>query len=718
MIDRIDFTSPWSIYNVDMKHLITLLSGLLLCLGLPIIASAAPAGDWQRTSEVDYRLISATNATGGLETIRMGIEFDLRPGWHIYWRSPGDAGFPPELRLRDETNAADVTFRWPRPERFLLLDIETIGYSDRVILPLDVKPALPGQPLNFAADLNFLICKEICIPVTNQLSLSLPGGDPTPSEFAHDIDRFDGLVPPSGGWPGLELAGLALKAPATEGEPAVLEVRLANETPLIDPDILVEATPDFWFGRPVVRQTGTETVFSVPATGPGGEIDGLTGQMLTLTVMQEGAAAELTTAAPDTIGPAATLAEDGQNIGTFLLLAFLGGLILNLMPCVLPVLSMKLVSIAGYGGAERRVIRLGFLASAAGIITTIMVLAGGAILLKLGGAAVGWGIQFQQPLFLAFMTLVVLLFALNLFGRFEVVLPSWLGRAATGTTAPGLGGHFMTGVFATLLATPCSAPFLGSAVGFALAGSPVDIALIFLLIGLGLAAPYLAVALLPGLAAVLPRPGPWMIRLKQVLGIALLLTAVWLLSVLMVQIGSFGTGLVVALLAVMSAVIVFRPAVTAIASAGGLAAVLLAAGLSEGGPAGKVQTDLAASYQWVPFDRASLAGHIAAGRTVLVDVTADWCVTCQVNKKLVLDRGEVATLLASGQVVAMQADWTRPNDDIAAYLASFGRYGIPFNVIYGPGTPDGYVLPELLTSDRVLSGFETASAGQIRMADR
>ena len=276
----------------------------------------------------------------------------------------------------------------------------------------------------------------------------------------------------------------------------------------------------------------------------------------------------------------------------------------------------------------------------------------------------------------------------------------------------------MTGVFATLLATPCSAPFLGSAVGFALAGSPVDIALIFLLIGLGLAAPYLAVALLPGLAAVLPRPGPWMVRLKQVLGIALLLTAVWLLSVLMVQIGSLGTGLVVALLAVMSAVIVFRPAVTAIASAGGLATVLLAAGLSEGGPAGKVQTDLAASYQWVPFDRASLAGHIAAGRTVLVDVTADWCVTCQVNKKLVLDRGEVATLLASGQVVAMQADWTRPNDDIAAYLASFGRYGIPFNVIYGPGTPDGYVLPELLTSDRVLSGFETASAGQIRMADR
>tara|TARA_R110002110_G_scaffold88584_7_gene230830 strand:- start:1283 stop:3388 length:2106 start_codon:yes stop_codon:yes gene_type:complete len=701
-----------------MKHLITLLSGLLVCLGFPMMAAAGPAGDWQRTDEVDYRLVSATRATGALETIRMGLEFDLRPGWHIYWRSPGDAGFPPELRLRDETNAEDVMFRWPRPKRFLLLDIETIGYSDRVILPMDVKPVMPGQPLQFAADLNFLICKEICIPVTSQLSLSLPDGDPLPSEFAHDIDRFDGLVPPAGGWPGLKLAGLALQAPSTDGEPGVLEVRVSNETPLIEPDLLVEATPDFWFGRPLVRQTGTETVFSVPATGPGGDIAALTGQALTLTVMQAGAAAEMSALAPDSIGPAVPEADSEESIATFLLLAFLGGLILNLMPCVLPVLSMKLVSIAGYGGAERRVIRQGFLASAAGIVTTIMVLAAGAILLKLGGAAVGWGIQFQQPVFLAFMTLVVVLFALNLFGRFEVALPSWFGRAATGTAGPGLGGHFMTGVFATLLATPCSAPFLGSAVGFALAGSPTDIALIFLLIGLGLAAPYLAVAMVPGFAAVLPRPGPWMIRLKQVLGVALLLTAVWLLSVLMVQIGGIGTGLVVGLLAVMSAVIAFRPAVTAMASAGGLAAVLLAAGLTDGGPAGKAQTDLAASYQWVPFDRTSLAGHIAAGRTVLVDVTADWCVTCQVNKKLVLDRGDVATVLSSGDVVAMRADWTRPSDDIAAYLASFGRYGIPFNVVYGPGSPDGYVLPELLTSERVLAGFEAASGGRIRLADR
>ncbi|MEQ8707867.1 MAG: protein-disulfide reductase DsbD family protein [Rhodospirillales bacterium] len=681
------------------------------------MAAAGPAGDWHRTAEVDYRLISATRATGALETIRMGIEFDLKPGWHIYWRSPGDAGFPPELRLRDGTNAGAVSFRWPRPERFLLLDIETIGYSDRIILPLDVKPVLPGQPLQFDADLSFLICKEICIPVSNQLSLSLPGGQPVPSEFAHEIDRFDGLVPPAGGWPGLELAGLALSAPAKPGEPATLDVRITNEIALVEPDLLVEATPDFWFGRPVVRQIGNETLFSVPATGPAGDIAALTGQMLTLTVMQEGAAAELTATAPNSIGQPMTGVTGEQGIATFLLLAFLGGLILNLMPCVLPVLSMKLVSIAGYGGAERRVIRQGFLASAAGIITTIMVLAGGAILLKLGGAAVGWGIQFQQPLFLVFMTFVVVLFALNLFGRFELALPSWLGRAAAQDTGSGLGGHFMTGVFATLLATPCSAPFLGSAVGFALAGSPTDIALIFLLVGLGLAAPYLAVAMVPELAAVLPRPGPWMIRLKQVLGIALLLTAVWLLSVLMAQIGGPGTGLVAGLLAVMSVAIAFRPAATVMVSASGLVAVLLVAGLTDdAGPAGTAQTDPAASYQWVPFDRTSLAGHIAAGRTVLVDVTADWCVTCQVNKKLVLDRGDVATLLSSGQVVAMRADWTRPSDDIAAYLAGFGRYGIPFNVIYGPGMPDGYVLPELLTADRVLTGFGVASDGRIRQA--
>lgn len=678
------------------------------------IAAAAPASDWQRTNEVDYRIVSSVAATGSLETIRMGVEFDLKPGWHIYWRSPGDAGFPPEIRF-DGEGIERGDFRWPRPSRFLLLDIETVGYADRVILPLDVRVTEPGRPLAVDAGLNFLICKEICIPVDSRLTLDLPAGPAAPTEFAHEIDRFDGLVPQAGPWPGLEFGTPELIPAAKAGAPAILRVAVADEAALRNPDLLVEATPDFWFGRPVRRQAGSRTIFDVPVTGPAGDIEPLFGKDLVLTLLEEGGmAAELKTVAPAgfTEAGSATGAPD-TGIAMILAFAFLGGLILNLMPCVLPVLSMKLVAFAGYGGAERAAVRRGFLAAAAGIVTTIMALAGAAIGLKAAGAAVGWGIQFQQPLFLAFMATVIVLFALNLFGRFEFRLPGAVTDAAATTPAPkGLAGHFLTGIFATLLATPCSAPFLGTAVGFALAGSTTDILAVFLLIGLGLAAPYLAVAARPGLASMLPRPGRWMIRLKQVLGLALLATALWLLSVLTAQIGWAGAGLVGGALGLMALVIAWRPSLTLPGAGAGLAAALMLAALVTA-PAGREDDVAAGAIRWEPFDKAAIARHVAAGRTVLVDVTADWCVTCQVNKKLVIDRGRIADILAAGKVVAMRADWTRPDPAIASYLASFGRYGIPFNAVYGPASPAGIALPELLSQESMLAAFGQASAGAV-----
>lgn len=676
-------------------------------------AAAAPASDWQRTKEVDYRLVSSVAATGSLETIRMGVEFDLEPGWHIYWRSPGDAGFPPEISFGGE-NAAGGDFRWPRPSRFLLLDIETVGYADRVILPLDVHVTEPGRPLAMDAGLNFLICKEICIPVDSRLTLDLPAGPAVPTEFAHEIDRFDGLVPQAGRWPGLEIGAPELIAAAEAGAPSLLRVEIADETALRNPDLLVEATPDFWFGRPTMRQAGTRTIFDVPVTGPAGDISALFGKDLVLTLLEEGGmAAELRTTAPAGF-TAAGSSPGGTDAGIALILAFafLGGLILNLMPCVLPVLSMKLVAFAGYGGAERGAVRRGFLAAAAGIVVTIMVLAGAAIGLKSAGAAIGWGIQFQQPLFLAFMATVIVLFALNLFGRFEFRLPG-AATAAAATPAPkGIAGHFLTGVFATLLATPCSAPFLGTAVGFALAGSTADILGVFLMIGLGLAAPYLAVAARPGLASRLPKPGRWMIRLKQVLGLALLATALWLLSVLVAQIGWTGASLVGGALGLMALAIAWRPSLTLPGAGAGLATALALAALVTA-PAGREGDIAAGAIRWEPFDRAAIARHVAGGRTILVDVTADWCVTCQVNKKLVIDRGQVADILASGKVVAMRADWTRPDAAIADYLASFGRYGIPFNAVYGPASPGGIALPELLSTEAMLAAFGRASAGAV-----
>jgi len=390
---------------------------------------------------------------------------------------------------------------------------------------------------------------------------------------------------------------------------------------------------------------------------------------------------------------------------------------------VLPVLSLKLLSIVKLGGVEARTPRrqrLGLLATAAGIVASFLVLAGGAVALKAAGASVGWGIQFQEPVFLAAMAVVVTLFGANMLGLFEVVLP---GRAmdaaarASGAGRPekhGLAGPFLTGAFATLLATPCSAPFVGTALGFALSRGPVEIGAIFAALGLGMALPYLLIAAVPRLARLLPRPGRWMIWVKALLGVALFGTAAWLLSVLAVQVPPTAAVVIAGALAAMAVVlwlrrrggIAIRRVHTVAATVLALAAVLLPLRFDRS-DATTVQA--ASAIPWIRFDRAAIPGLVGEGKVVFVDVTADWCITCQANKKLVIDRDPVAARLKQDGVVAMKADWTKPDAKIADFLGRHGRYGIPFNIVYGPGAPTGIVLPELLTEQAVTGALDQAA---------
>jgi suppressor for copper-sensitivity B len=419
------------------------------------------------------------------------------------------------------------------------------------------------------------------------------------------------------------------------------------------------------------------------------------------------------------VKPVGTVPVGSPMLLIMLGFAFIGGFILNFMPCVLPVLALKLLGVVGHGGRERAAIRASFLASAAGIVFSFLVLAAVLILLKSAGAVVGWGIQFQQPLFLALLTLILVLFAANLFGLFEVPLPSWAGGFAAGSGHPdhhnSIAGAFAAGAFATLLATPCSAPFLGTALGFAFTRGAVEILLIFAMLGLGLAAPWILVAGIPQLAQVLPRPGRWMIWLKAVLGLALLATAVWLISVLDLQIGRVASLTMGFLLTVILLVLALARALPLRWRAAAPIAVLLIAAMqiavAVGAPvtiASQGQARAGTSGPWRNFAEKEIAELVAAGNVVLVDVTADWCLTCQANKALVLESPDVRAILDAPKVVAMQADWTRPDTAIAAYLASFGRYGIPFNVVYGPGAPGGVTLPEILTKDAVLQALAKA----------
>jgi suppressor for copper-sensitivity B len=487
------------------------------------------------------------------------------------------------------------------------------------------------------------------------------------------------MVPGDGHATGLALTGVSIEAAKN------LIVQAASSGQKFEaPDLLLEGPSGLEFGKPVaaVSGAGDRATLTVPIARSVDTTAPISGDLvLTLTDHARGLEQHvvlpgvtpgvLQIAAPAAVAqmPVMPAPVESRSLLLILGIAILGGLILNVMPCVLPVLVLKLTSVLAHGGGEAENVRGSFLATAAGIVAAFLVLAAALAGLKLAGHEIGWGIQFQQPLFLGILAVICLAFAANLWCLFEVPLPAMAGDLALAAdrrvSRHKLLGAFLTGVFATILATPCSAPFVGTAIGFALSRSPVEIFAIFLAMAVGLALPYLAVAAVPHLAVMLPRPGRWMIWLKKLLGLSMAATAAWLVWILAGQVG-------------------------------------LLHNFSAADQAGNE------AVHWRRFDEAAIPGLVAAGKTVFVDVTADWCLTCKANKTLVIDRDPVRGRLNGSNVVAMVADWTRPDPAISAYLAKFGRYGIPLNVVYGPRTPQGAALPELLASDDVLKALQAA----------
>jgi thiol:disulfide interchange protein len=410
----------------------------------------------------------------------------------------------------------------------------------------------------------------------------------------------------------------------------------------------------------------------------------------------------------------------GRSLPWMLALALLGGLILNAMPCVLPVLSIKVFSLVKHANLGRREVATAGIATMLGILASFWALAAAAVLARRGGAAVGWGLHFQQPAFVALLAVVVVLFSLNLWGIFEIQLPGRLATAAGGGRREGFAGHFVTGLFATLMATPCSAPFLGTAVGFALGQPTAVVFAVFTAVGLGMAAPYLLLAAWPAAARLLPKPGAWMVRLKEVMGFLLAGAAVWLFYVLAQQVSAASLALIqLGLLLLALVVWLSRSARPGLQRAAAVAAVLAVAGgtvwaAAAAPPARRsvLAEPARGLIAWQPFERAKAEQLAAAGTLVFVDVTADWCVTCKVNERLVLDTPEVAGAFDRNGVVAMRADWTARDRAIGDFLAAHGRYGIPFYVLYRPGG-ETHVFPELITRDLVIGAVErtqTASA--------
>ncbi len=405
-------------------------------------------------------------------------------------------------------------------------------------------------------------------------------------------------------------------------------------------------------------------------------------------------------------------ASGGHGFLWFILIGFLGGLILNAMPCVLPILSLKVFGLVKSAEGGRGAVVSGSIATAVGIVLSFLLLAGAAIAARSAGAAVGWGIQFQQPVFVGALAVVMLLFTLNLWGLFEIQLPASLARIGASGPSDGLAGHLTTGFFATLMATPCSAPFLGTALGFALTQNSATTLTMFGAIGVGMASPYLLLAAFPAVGRVLPKPGAWMVTFRMVMGFLLAATLVWLLFVLSALVPSSRVAFFeLALLALALAIwLASRPeggrAMRRVAglAAVGLAVLSVVTVTQRGGAVGPSTLGVAPEDRliaWQPFDRDRAEQMASEGSYVFVDVTADWCFTCKVNEALFLETREVASAFEAHGVIAMQADWTRHDESIGQFLADFGRYGIPFYVMYRPGR-EPYVFSELLSKSAIL----------------
>ena len=695
-----------------------------LALSFSLLSSASHAltTEWftnPQQPEAKVRLLLSGESDPDTGILTGAIEVKLSGEWKTYWRSPGEAGIPPEMDWKinqpgGSQNLKSVEWLWPIPQRIEMLGLYTFGYKKGAVFPLMIQVNDLNRPVSINSRFRLSSCTTICVLTDYDISF-----DFTPSELIADpdatflIDKALSKVPSQ--MPDTGLSVSSVHWDKTTQKVAVNAESTSGWNQSVD--IIVDGQEDITFSQPAITTQDNQLQAIMSAESWLGDFD-LSNKPLTVTIVNGTDAKEVPVTIQDgTVSEGTTGSLPGTSTAGFIALlglALLGGLILNLMPCVLPVLGMKLSSVVHASGQAAHVTRKQFLSSAAGVIFSFWLLASFLWILKLTGNSIGWGIQFQSPWFIGFMVVITTLFAANLMDMFEIRLPSFLSTKIATAGDNSTSGHFVQGMFATLLATPCSAPFLGTAVAFALSSNTFSLFAIFTALGIGLALPYLLIAARPSLLKWMPKPGPWMINLRRVLAVMLLITTLWLISLLQAYV-SLGWLLFAAVIPTL--IIIHRLLVQLMPkSSSGLLtlpalfislAIILFGAWSSGAFTPSQKT--ADSLNWQPLDESKIPSLIAEGKTVFVDVTADWCVTCKANKIRVIDRDPTNALLQEERIVLMKGDWTLPSEEINAYLQKYGRFGVPFNIVYGPAAPNGLPLPVILDHDSVTAAIKQAS---------
>ncbi len=717
-----------------MRLLIRLLCLLFALLPGVAAAQGADTTGLRRTERIEAELVAMSRWAAPGSTAVVAVRQDIEPGWHTYWRNPGDSGGATTLswRLPEGARAGDIV--WPLPSRQRLQGLVNYGYEGVVYLPVPVEipaAARPGSVLPLRVEALFFVCSdEMCVPETLDLRLDLP--------------VREGAAPPDPAH-GAAIRRVLAEAPA----PAQIEARARAENGVITltavggPLAGRDPGPSYFFPF-----EGGVIDHAAPQTGAWGP-RGLTLVLSAGAKAQGGSTGPLEGVLATSLGAFEIRAEPGRDLAgargsgdlapmpdatgggpegesgwtAFLqaaLFALVGGLILNLMPCVFPILAMKAAALSAAAHDPGRARRDG-LAFLAGVLTTFVGLAGVLLVLRAGGEAVGWGFQLQSPAVIASLSLLMLAVALNLSGVFHV--GAGLQGAGSGPLArlPGAAGAFFTGMLAVVVAAPCTAPFMAFALGAAVL-MPWPMALVvFLMLGLGLALPFVLVSLTPRLLARLPRPGPWMERLKGLLAFPMYGAALWLAWVFSRQTGGEALALLFAAGLTLAAGLWLLGGGQAERAAGRKGTLHLAAGAAllvlavvamiaaVRLPAGASSIEAAgpgpAARPWSP---EAVAAARAEGRPVLVNFTADWCVTCKINERAALSSPAAQRALEEANAVYLVGDWTRRDDAITAELRRHGRSGVPLYLLYAPGTTEPRILPQLLTEGSVIAALREA----------
>ncbi|WP_263358190.1 protein-disulfide reductase DsbD family protein [Acidicapsa ligni] len=692
--------------------------GIILAVSavlLPGVAIAAvPTASAPSSADlihVHVQLVAPTDLVAGQQA-QAGLYFKLESGWHVYWKNAGDAGEPPKIRWTLPDGVTADAMQFPAPKRLPNGPLMDFGYEDEVLFPIALNAAATAKSgaATLHAKVDWLVCREVCIPGKTELGVErkiLPAG----AGF-NLVDKGDAGL--------LQRLTTALPKPLPTSAKAVFTptptgFRLAVLTGQ------PEATAQFFPAEQSVLDNPAPQPVSTLATGIVLDLKkdstlGATPAQIAGIVELSGGRAYDVVAIPGVV-PASTASKPADATGLIKAagLAFLGGIILNLMPCVFPVLFIKGLSLVQSSSEEKHKQRSHGFVYTAGIVVSFWVLVGALLGLRAAGATLGWGFQFQSPIFVALMAGLLFFLGLSLAGQFEIglTLTSTGGSLAN---KQGYAGSFFTGVLAVIVATPCTAPFMGAAVGYALAQSPIVTFAIFTALALGLAAPYLALTLQPAWTRLLPRPGAWMEVLKQATAVPIFATVIWLAWVLAQTRGATGVAALLAtflLLAIAGWILGRWPAKRIPTFTAVLVVVLaivaciygvqtMAAPVSTGSTA-QASAD---GSRWEPWSQAAVDKYRAAGRPVFVDFTASWCLSCQVNERVALRTAQVDDAFRKGNVALLKADWTSHDDAISQVLTSYGRSGVPAYALYAPGSTDApTLLPEVLTPGIVIDAL-------------